>query len=369
MKKILCFEAFILFACLCVGTSCGKGAPGEKAGRSEANPIAFKGSPVELIRQVVERYNSKDISGLVSLFAKDVEWVHNTATRTTVRGRTQLAKHLMRERSRFPDCEIAVKRILDFGDMLVVEGVFRATHKGVAQGVAASGKKVSYELVYVATVEGNEVVRNMAYFNPALPLRQLGAIVVESAPIPEWPASPEIVKNTPNPNNEDLVKQFYAAWEANNFDELGGLLSERSRAVDRALVSTETGLNGFQDLLKRKRKIYEGFRYETEGIRSAGDYVVARVTMKGSRTMIPDGAEKPEARVVAAPEVHVFKIASGKVEEFAYYYDELHEYQQFGYTMAGALIALGNNSTQNQPETVRNRDGNGEESPDVGRLK
>ncbi len=301
---------------------------------------AAKQDSAGLFIKAIDAYNGQDMAALIALFDPGVEWVHKTASKTVFQGRAPLAKQLMQERNTFPDCKIGLKRILVEGEELVIQGVFRATHQGVAYGIEPTGKRVSYEFVYFVTTGAGKIKRNIAYLNPAVPLRQMGAISVSEIRMPEWPENVEVVKDAGAPGIEDRVKQFYEMWQTGSFDKLAEVASPNVELHVRATVMSHSNLDGVEQYLKALSSEYKNLKFNIESITSVGSYVAARVVMRGTYRMTPEGAEEPSEKDLELTQTHIFEFERDKLRAVEIYFDELQRYQQFGYSMSGALVQM-----------------------------
>ncbi len=334
----------VVTALILAGFLCGCGKSEEKSDAKgvelQTEPTTYKDT-VRMFTDAIEAYNGQDLAALVALFDPAVEWTHKTASKTVIQGRAPLAKHLMNERSTFPDCTIGLRRVLAHGDDLIVQGVFRATHQGVAHGIKATGNKVGYEFIYFITVKNSKIKANIAYLNPAEPLRHMGAIVVEDTKLSKWPDKREVARGESSSNNKDLVKQFYDLWKAGGIDKIEETVTPGFALNLRATVRSLEDMDDIKKYMTTVHQEYKKLNFELETMYSIGDYVVARVIQRGTHKMKQGGTDTFTDKELEINQAHVFKVEGGKLAALDIYFDELQRYQQFGYSMAEALVQMG----------------------------
>ncbi|MCP4680140.1 MAG: ester cyclase [Deltaproteobacteria bacterium] len=333
----------VAIAIFLVGFLCGCGKSKDKSTAKDVElqtETTSNKDAVQMFTNAIEAYNGQDLAALVALFDPAVEWTHKTASKTVIQGRAPLAKHLMNERSTFPDCTIGLRRILADGDDIIVQGVFRATHQGVAHGIKATGNKVGYEFIYFIKVKNNKIMTNIAYLNPAEPLRHMGAIAVEEAKLSEWPKKREVARGESVSKNKDLVKQFYDLWQTNSMDKIEEIVAPGFVLNFRATVSSLEDMNSIKKHMTTVHQEYKKLNFEVESMQSIGAYVVARVVQRGTYRMKQGGADTTADKELEINQAHVFKVEGGKLIELDIYFDELQRYQQFGYSMAEALVQM-----------------------------
>jgi predicted ester cyclase len=297
--------------------------------------------PVRSFIAGMEAYNAQDLAELVPLFPADVEWINMTALKPVLKGRPALARQLMQERNAFPDCKIGLNRILQAGDTLVVQGVFQGTHKGPIHSLAPTGKTVTYNLIYFIDSKEGMVLKNVAYFNPVTPMRQIGAIRVNNAASPEWSNSPEVVRAPQQPGIGEKVKQFYAKWQAGDWEQLDQMLTPDFSLRDKATVESITGRDEVRAYMVKELKDYRRLNFQIEQIETIGQYVALRVVKYGTYETKPKTEkEKPVIKDVEITSAHVFEFKDDKIASLDVYYDEFQLFKQFGIPLKNTMRFL-----------------------------
>ena len=72
--------------------------------------------------------------------------------------------------------QLGVEDVIAEGSKLVWRLRLNGTHRGVFLGVEATGKRVSYDLISIARVEGGKIAERWTLFDKHAILQQLGAI-------------------------------------------------------------------------------------------------------------------------------------------------------------------------------------------------
>ena len=80
-------------------------------------------------------------------------------------------------RAAFPDIELTIEDMLAEGDRVVFRSTMRATHQGVFQGIAPTGRDVTVSLIDVIRVENGKLVEHWGGPDLFDLLKQLGAVI------------------------------------------------------------------------------------------------------------------------------------------------------------------------------------------------
>lgn len=113
-------------------------------------------------------FNAHDLEGLAELLDDDV--VCRVPGATEEHGRAACLEFHRRWLADFPDAHVEVRVRHAIGDVIVEEGTFRGTHRGVA----ATGRAVSLSYVRVLRVCRGKHVSVHLLFDRLLMLEQLG---------------------------------------------------------------------------------------------------------------------------------------------------------------------------------------------------
>lgn len=114
--------------------------------------------------------NAHDVPGARRQLAEDARVQLASGRSVDVDG---YARFLQVSLVAFPDLEVEIRRCVTDDEVVVVEEVFRGTHRGEFAGLAPTGRSVALPMVHVARVEGERIVELVAYHDTAGVLRQL----------------------------------------------------------------------------------------------------------------------------------------------------------------------------------------------------
>jgi steroid delta-isomerase-like uncharacterized protein len=340
---------YFVFVLMLVGVASGCRKSGDDKGKGAASSPkgAIESDPASLFTQSIKAYNEQDMSSLIQMFDPMLQWNHKTAAKLEIRGRAALANLFMQEKNIFPDREVTLRRLIVQNNELVAQGVARATHRGSAHGIEATGKKVSWEFGYFTSISKGKIKRTTVYFDPVATLRLLGTVSTEEPSLPSWPEKLETIRGSQSAENENRVKMFYALLGSESLGRLNEFVSQKSVFWDRGAVRTYAGPGEIRKYFEKMRADFEKLAFEVERVVSADGYVAAQVLRRGVYQMKPERSDKLENKEVEINEMHVFKMDGGKIGELDFYVDELQLFKQFGYSMSEAAVLL---SEKKKPE-------------------
>lgn len=75
----------------------------------------------------------------------------------------------------FPDVHVAIEDVIAEGDKVVVRSVVTGTHRSEHLGIAATGKSVRYDEIFVLRIVNGRIVETRGVVDMFTQLRQLGA--------------------------------------------------------------------------------------------------------------------------------------------------------------------------------------------------
>jgi predicted ester cyclase len=115
----------------------------------------------QIIGRFVSTLNERDFDGFESIFVEDYQQHQALATRTD----TSDAKHGVRtyyeDRIRaFPDMVITAQPSVVTDDYVAVNLVYTGTHRGDYLGIAASGRRVTFNSTDIMRVRGNQLAEH-----------------------------------------------------------------------------------------------------------------------------------------------------------------------------------------------------------------
>jgi steroid delta-isomerase-like uncharacterized protein len=133
----------------------------------------------------VVRRNTEDVQGkgdynlFEQLFAQDfVDHTPQPGGTPDRQGALRLYKTL---RSAFPDFHAVIHWQVADGDLVTTYKTYHGTHEGSFLGVAATGKKISFETVDAMRVRNGQIVEHWGVANLYKLMEQLGAVPMAKA--------------------------------------------------------------------------------------------------------------------------------------------------------------------------------------------
>jgi steroid delta-isomerase-like uncharacterized protein len=130
-----------------------------------------------MVRIHYQGVNSGDMDTAGSVFADDCE---NTSPFGTVKGIEALRQMGAAFRAAAPDNRIEARHTWEFGDTVIVEGVYTGTQTGPLAGpggvIPASGRSFSLPYVDIFRAQDGKFVSHRIYWDNAMLLAQLGVL-------------------------------------------------------------------------------------------------------------------------------------------------------------------------------------------------
>jgi predicted ester cyclase len=77
----------------------------------------------------------------------------------------------------FPDMRHEVRQVLPGGDHVTMRVTVHATHRGLYEGIAATGRQVAVEAIHILRIADGKIVEWWAAEDDLGLLRQLGAVI------------------------------------------------------------------------------------------------------------------------------------------------------------------------------------------------
>ncbi|WP_172978150.1 ester cyclase [Roseovarius sp. THAF27] len=109
------------------------------------------------MRYVKEVQEQHSLATIGEIFAEDFVDHSRVAGGVFDGGLVQLTEGLASILCAFPDLEVAINHLLAEGDKVVAHKSFTATHLGPWMGVAATGKRVEWELVSIYGIRDDKI--------------------------------------------------------------------------------------------------------------------------------------------------------------------------------------------------------------------
>ena len=141
-------------------------------------------------KALVKRYleeieNQRNFALMDELFAEDYKHHdpnHPADLQSSRAAYRRLIEHIL---GVFPDLIGTPEELISEGDKVAVRVTYRGTHLGPLDGIAPTGRRVSFPLLGIWRLVDNKIVEGWIIFNALGMLQQLGVIPAPGRPIPE----------------------------------------------------------------------------------------------------------------------------------------------------------------------------------------
>jgi len=139
----------------------------------------------EKTRNAIELFNQHRVGEWLKDFTEDAEFVNPLAGR--LKGRDAISAHFTQLYETYPDIKVTAQRILNDGNVIVVEYTVTGTNTGplplpTGEVLPATNKKIEVAAVDVATNDANARITSIhQYFDAASALQQLGLMPAPAA--------------------------------------------------------------------------------------------------------------------------------------------------------------------------------------------
>lgn len=125
-------------------------------------------------RMIEEIQNEKNLALLEEIFAPD--FVNHSARPGTSAGRDGMRKLFSNMNDAFPDGRIEICDQISDGHKVWTRKIFSGTHSGMFYGMAPTGKRASYEVIDIITVEDGCITEHWSVLDRFDFMQQLGLI-------------------------------------------------------------------------------------------------------------------------------------------------------------------------------------------------
>ncbi len=130
-------------------------------------------------RDIIDRWariwNEGDMAAIDDVVSAD--YLQHSSLRGDMRGREVVRQSYASYHLAFPDMHFTGTTLVAEGDRLVNHWSFKGTHRGEWNGVAATGKVITYTGANVFRIADGRIVENWSYWEMGAFLRQAGATV------------------------------------------------------------------------------------------------------------------------------------------------------------------------------------------------
>lgn len=141
----------------------------------------------------------------------------------------------------------------------------------------------------------------------------------------------EVTNMTDVAKNKELMKSWVGAFNEKDVDRLLTYLADDY--VNHAAIPEARHREGQRVLFAKLWKAMPDMKYTLEDSFGEGDRVVCRVTMKGTQTgplEFKNAAAPATGREVVTEQIHVFRVANGKLAEHWAGRDDIGMMRQLG---------------------------------------
>lgn len=133
------------------------------------------------VRRQIEHYNAHDLRALSEAYAADADMTWPGLE--PIKGRPAITKFWTELLAAFPDGKVTIARIVEEGDVVVVEYEFSGTNTGplrrpTGELAPATRKKVSGRAMAIATIHNGRTRSQHEYLDRVEVLTQLGLMPV-----------------------------------------------------------------------------------------------------------------------------------------------------------------------------------------------
>jgi len=173
MKKLLC--VLPLAALLCFTLACQ-----DKAEKAELEKFRTQAKLEEQNKEIVRRFFEALDSGSVekALSVADETFVPDIITHTAARdwqGIERLKNAVKVDYGAFADYRHPIERMTAESDIVVAQLTWKGKHIGIYMGIPATGRQISFPLVYIFRFEGGKIREQWVDFDSLLVgMTQLG---------------------------------------------------------------------------------------------------------------------------------------------------------------------------------------------------
>lgn len=138
----------------------------------------------QLVRSLYEAWNRRDFDSIRESVAPDAV-LTDTGSGQTFRGADGVEQYNKAWAGGFPDGKVTVDRVIEAGDLVVVEFTGRGTHTGPLVGpggtIPATGRSVTLHLCDIYEMRDGKVQSQRTYLDSGSLMAQLGLTAAQPA--------------------------------------------------------------------------------------------------------------------------------------------------------------------------------------------
>ncbi len=130
-----------------------------------------------LALEMIDKVNTRDIDGFRELLHPDYTYLGADGVKiASVDAGVAVVETFTKA---FPDLKLTVTNQYTDGDVTVLEFIGTGTHEAELQGIPATGKKISVNVIDVVAVKDGKVIGEREYYDQLGMMQQLGVIPTE----------------------------------------------------------------------------------------------------------------------------------------------------------------------------------------------
>ncbi len=130
-----------------------------------------------LALEMIDKVNTRDIDGFRELLHPD--YTYRGADGVKIASVDAGVAVVETFTKAFPDLKLTVTNQYTDGDVTVLEFIGTGTHEAELQGIPATGKKISVNVIDVVAVKDGKVIGEREYYDQLGMMQQLGVIPTE----------------------------------------------------------------------------------------------------------------------------------------------------------------------------------------------
>jgi steroid delta-isomerase-like uncharacterized protein len=127
----------------------------------------------EIVKRMYETFEKGDFEAYKEVVAPEYAWyVPSRSTKPISREETiEFGKML---RNAFPDFSYSIEELIAGEDRVISIFIFRGTHEGEYQGIAATGNKIEFSGIMITRIENGKIVEDKEEVDQLGMMMQLG---------------------------------------------------------------------------------------------------------------------------------------------------------------------------------------------------
>jgi steroid delta-isomerase-like uncharacterized protein/uncharacterized protein (TIGR02246 family) len=266
--------------------------------------------------------NAHDAQKYAAVFATD--GIRRTVPDPNQVGRDAIAKAVSQGiLTTLPDYKIAIEKVLEKGNIAVIEATFTGTDTVGTAGAKPSGRPVGLEIASVATFGDDGLIKELHVYADKATLEQQTdpkAKVGTFRARPTLPASFDVVMGGgPNEDaNLQATRVYYQALDDHKVDAALAFVTDDSVSEAYTDVKVLKGTKEWRTWFQKAFTAFPDMKGPATGQSAIGDYVVSEGILTGTfKAQL--GIFKPTGKPVSVPYLDVIEWKGGKIAHLQTY--------------------------------------------------